>query len=60
MNWARLCSDGRARFLGDRYLEVVLQLDAPRIGHNRIKLAEYLRGHIKSCGRVTRNVEQGA
>ena len=27
--------------------------NAPRIGDNGIKLAEYLRGHIKSYGRVT-------
>jgi len=43
------CVDRRARLW-----------NSPRIGHDGIKLAEYLRGHIKSCGRVTRSFEQGA
>jgi hypothetical protein len=34
--------------------------NAPRIGDYGIKLAEDLRGHIKSCGRVSGSVEQGA
>ncbi len=35
MNWARLRSDGQAHLLGDKFLEVVFQLDTPRTRSSR-------------------------
>ena len=45
---------------GDRFSGRARLWNSPRIGHDGIKLADYLRGYLKSCGFVARTFKQGA
>ncbi len=41
LNWALFCGDRHARFLGDKFLEIIVRRDAPRL-RSRLQPLFYL------------------